>query len=363
MLKFVILISLSLHLYACTTTEDCQFNGICSNGLCQCDPGWTGSQCGVLNFVPAPLNAGFRQNDSYSWCGTILPDDKTPDLYHLYSSEMGDHCNLNVWRSDSQIVHATSQGSAVGPYKRVELSVAPEAHNPQAIRAPDGTYLLFDSYGGPNACPAKTDPATCSSISFCPCRGPGTGNFTFHTASSPAGPWSEHTVTLNYPCYSCNLTPAPFFHKNGTLFLMFHCDPDNTHNVCDLTMVRAENWKGPYSSVNNGAKVWDSLQSPGHPEDPFLWIDSRGIWHVLLHNGPNGLHIYSQTGLNFTVANKNSGPYPYTTNITTVNGVMAVNRRERPWMLFNSKGYPAVFVSSVEPQSGPDYTHVQALNS
>ena len=47
----------------------------------------------------------------------------------------------------------------VGPYIPVkgsafggkQVAVAGEAHNPQAIRAPDGTFLLMDSYNGPDA--------------------------------------------------------------------------------------------------------------------------------------------------------------------------------------------------------------------
>jgi len=341
-------------------------NGACINQVCKCNSGWEGPVCGVLSLVPVQKNAGFRQADSSSWCGTILVDNQTTSIvYHLYVSEMGDHCTLDqVWRTDSQIVHTTATGDPTGPYTRVDVAVTPEAHNPQARRAPDGTYLLFDSYGGPTSCPTETNKPTCTPIKICPCVPPGNGQFTFHYAANPAGPWTPFSVTMPYPCHSCNLTPSAWFHPNGTLFVMFHCDPDQRHAICDLTMVSAPHWKGPYTMVNNGDSVWNSAQAPGHTEDPFFWIDKNGMWHAIMHNDNHGVHIYSREGLNFTVATlNNSPPYPFTTDITIVGGqVLSVARRERPWLLIDANLNPSLFVTSVLPQGGGrSYTHVQGV--
>jgi len=236
--------------------------------------------------------------------------------------------------------------------------VYPEAHNPQAIQAPDGTYIIYDSYGG---CTATT--SNCVSETPCPCTKAGPGNFTLHYSSSPKGPWTKYVAAITYPCYSCNLTPSPLFHPNGTLYIIFHCDADNSHQQCDLTAVSAKTWKGPYDVVKSGQSIWGFNQSDNHPEDPFVWLDVRGDWHILMHNGPHGLHIFSTDGLNYTTANNNQGPYPYTTNITTTNGIDAVNRRERPWFLINEeKNVPTLLVTSVEPKSGNAYTHTQQIN-
>ena len=48
-----------------------------------------------------------------------------------------------------------------------EVAVAGEAHNPQAVRAPDGTFLLMDSYNGVST--ANTALMNCFSIVFCTC--------------------------------------------------------------------------------------------------------------------------------------------------------------------------------------------------
>lgn len=333
---------------ACTVDEDCELNGVCVDGAgCSCDPGWTGDTCGMLDLVPAPSGAGLRQEDWSTWCGTVAQDPESGE-FNMFSSEMGDHGSLSVWKDHSQIIRATST-SAVGPYTPVknstggqEVVVHQQAHNPMLIQAPDGTYLLYDSYAGEGF----------------RCVDAGPGVFYYHTSPSLQGPWTLRTMNITYACKSCNLTPTPAFHPNGTFFLMFHCDDDAGHSKCDLTMHRGDSWEGPLEAVNS--RVWDQAQAPGHTEDPFLWIDARGHWHVLLHNGAHGVHLHSRDGLDFTVAKGNQAPWPFTTDISTSDGAFEVHRRERPWMLFED-GSPRLFVSSVQPKEGRTFTHVQEV--
>jgi len=75
-------------------------------------------------------------------------------------------CGLGIWITGSRVIHTTSRGSVVGPYTPTgEVAVAGEAHNPQAVRTPDGTYLLMDSYNGPDAgCATKIDYDTCKPV-------------------------------------------------------------------------------------------------------------------------------------------------------------------------------------------------------
>jgi hypothetical protein len=51
----------------CSTSKDCGLLGTCLGGECKCFAGFTGSTCAVLDLVPAPPNAGLRQqvNTSY----------------------------------------------------------------------------------------------------------------------------------------------------------------------------------------------------------------------------------------------------------------------------------------------------------
>lgn len=209
---------------ACNSDADCGLLGDCVQSLCLCDPGWTGATCASLDLLPAPVDSGLRQGNSSNWCGTVLRDPEDPGLFHSLNADFGGCAGgLNIWLTGSRVIHSTAR-SAVGPYTPVwrdgdaEVAVAAEAHNPQAILAPDNkTYLLFDSYAGPQAgCPLQANYTSCKGIgSMCKPKMPsggGRGFFVFHTSTSPAGPWAPVNVSMDYPCFSENLTPSPFFH-------------------------------------------------------------------------------------------------------------------------------------------------------
>ena len=318
---------------ACQTDADCSFNGVCASSSCVCDSGWSPPACDTLNLIPVADDAGFYRPNTSSWCGAIASDPLDPSLFHLFSSEMSGGCGLGIWRSGSQVVHATSR-VVTGPFERKETLIQPEAHNPQIVTAPDGTFLLYDSYGGPDSgCKAVTNYTTCKSVSYCACVAAGPGNFTFHSAPAPTGPWTPHTVAVNYPCHSCNLTPAPVVLRNGTILVALHCDAGGAFATCDMTMWRADDWRGPYTTVHtvgNGKSnglVWNASQSPGHPEDPFLWEDARGRLHALLHNGKRAVHISSPADVvSFSTVNADQPPFAFTTNLSTVEGFVALSR-------------------------------------
>ena len=185
-------------------------------------------------------------------------------------------CGLGIWTTGSRVIH-TVASNPIGPYTPTgEVAVAAEAHNPQAIRAPDGTYLLMDSYDGPDAgCPPRVDFATCKQscsghACICPAKMPvggGPGNFTYHPSASAAGPWKPITVQMDYPCWGLNLTPSPAFHPNGTMYIAFHCDAA----MGDVVLVSAPTFKGPFQRVAMRVKAEQNQKDGGfgvkpHPE-------------------------------------------------------------------------------------------------
>ena len=253
----------SLAAAACSSARDCGLLGTCTSGRCTCFKGYRGDTCAELDLVPAPLGAGLRQHGNRSnWCGTILQDDKQADLWHMYNSDFAG-CGLGIWITGSRVIHTASKGSPLGPFVPTgKVAVAGEAHNPQAVKAPDGTYILMDSYNGPDAgCATKIDYATCKPVGCktgfhggtCMCppkmlhhgKNGSVGNFTFHTSKSAAGPWAPITVSMDYPCWGLNLTPSPAFHPNGTMFIAFHCDD----SMGDVVLVSAPTFHGPFSKV------------------------------------------------------------------------------------------------------------------
>ena len=369
----------------CTTSSDCGFLGDCVANRCVCDAGWGGVGCASLLLAPAPADAGLRQSASSSWCGTILAGPGS-GTWTMLASDMS-NCTLDVWLSGSQVIVAES-ASPLGPFLPTgERAIRAEAHNPQALRAPDGTYVLFDSYGGPDAgCSSTANLSTCTGGRACPPKMPKAGGvapWLFHVATSPAGPWTPVHTTVDFPCFSENLTPSPAFLPDGSLLLAFHCDAGGARAMGDLVLVRSPAWRTqPFARVGdvawrvcgNGAANATCVQP--HPEDPFLFSrasprDGRLSLHILLHNTPRGLHLFSDDGGATFALQQALGaggaplaPFVYEDVIQQVGGAaLTCQRRERPWLLLDARGAPTALVTAVLASSehAGTFTHVQPV--
>jgi len=65
-------------------------------------------------------------------------------------------------------------------------------------------------------------------------------------------------------------------------------------------ILRADDWRGPYRMVASDT-FDDWVGSTANAEDPFLWVDKRGHWHVLYEGNPMpGAHAYSIDGLTWS---------------------------------------------------------------
>ena len=161
---------------------------------------------------------------------------------------------------------------------------------------------------------------------------------------------------------------------NGTLFIVLHCDSDATHNMCDLAMVRstATSWRGPFVRVND--RIWDSAGVAPHPEDPYLFMrvaaDASVSYHVILHNTPRGIHLFSADGFTFALQQRLAGqdpqpPFVFTEVVNQSDGShFAAARRERPWLLLEpGTSRPQALLTSMQaPAAWPVvFTHAQQV--
>ena len=406
---------------------ECSLNGVCErNSSCVCDPGWIGADCSRLNLGPAPpggaLGVGPTPFSSPSrWGGNALLDPETK-LWHLFSTEIpGVGCGLHDWQGGSTVIHSTAS-NVLGPFTRRDLALPQDAHNPQAIRMPDGKWYIFhigtaegkgnlpvcdeshDSSGFPPWPAVSTATASCppapkgfnlsagACISDIPCNlshcncgaellsGPcephdvascaqwGYGNCTatvgcssfalrvndncstvmrwalhakgspvpnqdwaayvgppvpgppppkpgssLHVADSPSGPWTP----VIPPPPRCN-NPAPALHPNGTLFL-----------ACTWFMMSAPSPLGPWSSPIPIKSV--GARPLGAWEDPYLWFDARGNFHILAHvyKGTDGDivsgHAFSKDGFNWVF----SSTQPYSSErLMAVHSFEGVGRKD-----------------------------------
>jgi len=285
---------------------DCSLNGVCSDGVCTCDLPWTGEHCDRISVAPALPGGiyGYAPNVS-SWGGnSVLGDD---GQWHLFVAEMATG-GLKGWGHYSECTHAVG-ASQQGPFRKVQEALPMWCHNPFTVRDPkDGTYYLFHIGSGNDT----------RSADF------------MHYSKSPYGPW---TAAATKPS-SCN-NPAPMFHPNGTLFLV--CSHNYISRASSHPLDPA-NVYHTHQMVKTGAPN----DPDRHWEDPSLWFDRRGNWHVLYHvycllpyakhkECMSG-HAYSTDGFNWIYSN--TEPFNGTVTFTDGSPAITFSTRERPHVVF-----------------------------
>jgi hypothetical protein len=242
----------------CATDEDCSLNGVCTGGACVCDAGWTTLPhgvknsmlpgCGYLDFLAANYTAcgpacafhgGVNDNQSTSsWGGSVieLNSSNGTSEFWMFAAEFANHCDLGAWGTNSRVVAAVSR-TPTGPFIRQNVAIPTFAHNPEVVRAPDGTLILYTlGAGTPNGplqnCSGDGSRAAAAAgaLSGPPARrgqraigrgGVGVpANFTLHSSSSsPLGPWTATTVQIdgwNSSWTLGNWNPAPVMLPDGT---------------------------------------------------------------------------------------------------------------------------------------------------
>ena len=109
-------------------------------------------------------------------------------------------------------------------------------------------------------------------------------------------------------------------------------------------------------------------------EDPFLFLRTSPTsgevsFHVIMHNTPRGIHVFSRDGLSFQLQQAlDAGgiplpPFVYNEVVQQLDGSsLTAGRRERPWLLFDAAHAPTVLVTSMQAAGVHGvFTHAQAV--
>jgi len=329
---FIFVMEVAFAEIACSSALNCSLNGLCTSGICVCDPPWSGSACEKMNFKPVTFPQGYgMQPNCTTWGGGVIFDGKN---YHIYVSRMTNACPLSYWGKNSRIDHAVSN-SITGPYEFKDPAVNTWAHNAAPITLHDGSYAIVhigDGSGPPDGGHNCTPPDRHDNLEpwhyNVDLHVPTAGS-TIHVSKTLSGPWKPLSPnTLG----GCN-NPAPWVHTNGTIYIL-----------CGGTMKRAENISGPWTNV---ASVHHSGGPSGNYEDPYLYMDKRGHFHCIYHvynthedknqcvNSTVSAHIFSMDGYKWYT----SKIQPYTTQIALSTGkTITVSTRERPKLFFDKSG-------------------------
>jgi len=243
---------------ACKSDLDCSLNGACTSGACICVKPWGGVGCGVLQYATTPRSGHsiFNQNFSHNtWNGPLVGpvDGKYHAFVPLYENftrnekEHGDDIR-SLFRV-LYMMHGLSD-AVTGPYSWFKEPTLPGGINPAFLTYKDDTtglpvYSLWD------------------------------GNI--RIADSPA---LRNFTALGKHEGGCGGNPAPARAKNGT----FYCTSQHTKELFSAAKL-GDHWN-KVSDINltlsNGSSLSYASTFPA-VEDPFLWVDLRGNFHILNH--------------------------------------------------------------------------------
>ncbi|KAI0880097.1 uncharacterized protein GGS22DRAFT_198297 [Annulohypoxylon maeteangense] len=360
----IFLTSSSITIQACVTDEDCSLNGVCSHpsNKCECDLGWKSDDCGQLDLQPATRWTGYNYTnftlpDFYgtkgnsSWGGSIIQDRFDKNLFHLVIDQFAHGCGLSGWRPFSTVIRAESHTGPAGPYHYAEELLGTFHHNSKVVWSPaDEKYLLY-TIG------IETDtPGTCKSYKWA-------NNISVSSAPDIRGPWgpSKHLLDATNPA------PWPLWTQDNPTAEMILGVEDNF-------IYHAKDFNETFNLIKS--MPWNTSDYSDHwTEDPFLWRDRRGNWHILCHwmidiaeRGEKyprvGGHLFSRslTG-NWTFKLQ---PAYNTTVYFTDGGRTDYYRRERPQLYFSDDGNltPLYLINGVQEfNSLASYTLIQPIRT
>lgn len=365
-------LSQSYHLNdptSCDSAYNCSYNGECKSKVCVCKPQWTGPHCAVLNILPTNETWGYQyilnNQRVSSWGGAVIRDDNGD--YHMYAAEMSQYCGIDVWQPNSILIHAKSsiKHSGIATYERVSEIDGIFSHEPDAIRGPNGEYIIYYSHVYPpptgnasiDPCNSCNDGITIS----CDAQTTGQGPYIIYTYmiysnSSGDGPWSEPQIIPTDIGIDSNL--AGYIYPNGSFIGIFRTEET-------IMGMFATDWK------DNSTYYWYNvtLDPSNIGEDPFMWMDydNGDILHTIWHNGgwgrPIGYHRFSNDG-GMTWKGFSYDIQTYNNTVYFTNGnIINYQRMERPHLIFDTDGFtPIALTNGAEEASFnqifyPDYTY------
>ena len=223
----------------------------------------------------------------------------------------------------------------------------PFAHEPDAIRGPNGEFVLYwteNHYSVPlcNCTDGSTSPG---------CTGPKTIMYNTYMSysSNPNGPWSKPVAILG-PIRSTDTNFAAVILKNGTLvgFSRWWITNNGPFTGSRIHLVLASNWKDPSTYKESKNELFPNICGNGI-EDPFLFRDHNGYFHAIFHNkypmddqNDVGGHAFSEDGIHWIFGGRSYGHIVEFTDGTS----FTFARRERPHFVFAEDGVTPVALTT-----------------
>ena len=306
-------------IYPCKSSIDCSLNGECNvtTGNCSCNIAWSGYRCNQLNLLPAKHDSGYNQTafNISSWGARTIIDYNNPDnktKYHMFVSQIANHCGYNAFRQNSQLIHTQSTNGWNSPYEFINKFHGPYSHSIDLLYGPNKEFVAYyeymyyknETFKPCNCTDGSTPPSCDDNLDFEFQEGM---QWTLDITND--NEWSNVTNINNY-LYNSNF--AGVILKNGSMIGMSRIWENGQGSFEYLST--ASNWLNNQTyimfnpSFEDKKELFPQLTAP-FTEDQFLYIDCDGNYHALFHNmSPSfnlnvvGGHAFSKDGRNWIYA-------------------------------------------------------------
>ncbi|EDQ85034.1 uncharacterized protein MONBRDRAFT_12288 [Monosiga brevicollis MX1] len=346
----------------CQSNVDCSAAGVCHEGTCQCETGYTGEACQQLNNLTIPVNSGFRMDDYHIWGAQVV---KVNETYHMFASAYNASLNFfQNWLYDAIIVRATAT-HPLGPFtfQNVVLDQIPgrwdkNPMNPKIVRAADGTFLLFYTGDADDQGLQRVGMAYSATVD---------GNFTRvpHPVLEPAPPgaWDSRITT------NCAVTVRP----DGGLLMVYKAsccaEPASQTQVC-LGVAGIDDWRQFNFSRLSPDPIIPCPANSFNFEDPSVYYDPNSDYYHLIikdeygtvtHDGYSGAHFISPDGIHYNVTTPALSYW--TSHVWSDGRTRRMNKQERPEVLLDEHGSPLVayFATDTELDGSQNKTWNMAI--
>ena len=313
---------------------------------------------------PAPRNGGFRMDDYWIWCGSVIKGDD--GRYHMFASRWPKKLPfLRGYVVASEIVRAVAD-TPEGPYKFSEV-VLPDrgeslgdgrmTHNP-AIRRWGDRYALFyigATYSG--ARPTTEDLINSDTASHLEIYS--TIRIGLAVSSSLNGPWERTDKPILQPRSgkwdsTIVTNPAPCILGDGSALLYYR---SNTPLGLRIGVAKADAFGKPFYRYYDEPVL--TFGKGQFVEDPYVW-QTNGRFELIAKDCRGGItgechagvRALSEDGVQWRLANP---PKAYSRDVRWDDGQVTVQGSlERPQLLIDGDAPTHLFAATADGAGGFD---------
>jgi len=314
---------------------------------------------------PAPLNGGFRMDDYWVWCGSVIQGED--GRFHMFASRWPKWLPMHPgWLVASEVVRAVSD-TPEGPYVFQEVVLPARGaqywdgrstHNPH-IKKIGAMYVLY-YMGSTHPLPEPVAGETLALDDPRAIVGRANKRIGIAVSRSVFGPWERKDapiVSTRPGKFDSFLTsnPAPCVKEDGSVLLIYKARryEGNVHGQMTIGAAAADRFDGPYRVLSE-----EPVFPPEriHIEDPFVWQTPEGYELIAKDmdgtiggEKHGGVHAFSKDGTNWAFSESSKA---YSRTIVWEDGtVQTMGSLERPFLLFQN-GKPTHLFAAVADGPG-----------